>query len=151
MFIYKIWKEDCDDCYIGSTDDFRKRKILHKHSCNNINHRNHNFKIYTHIRANGGWDSWNKDIIEECEDRCREIELIKEMKPSLNTIYYDYSDTKEYMKEWKKENPDRINEYRNKWREENLDKLKKKFNCECGGKYTYRDKAKHMKTQRHQK
>ena len=184
MYIYKIWKEEDENFYIGSTLDFNKRKSSHKHTCNNPELVSYNLKIYQHIRVNGGWDSWNMDIIEECEDICREIELIKEMKPSLNTIYYDY-DYKKWGKEYRKINADRINEYQKEYREENLDKTKeykkeyykknadrlserqkeyskinadrikenqnKKFNCECGGKYSYSHKARHMKSVKHQK
>tara|TARA_R110000824_G_scaffold242997_1_gene431646 strand:- start:294 stop:863 length:570 start_codon:yes stop_codon:yes gene_type:complete len=184
MFIYKIWKEDCDECYIGSTVDFAHRKRTHKHSCNNPKSQEYTFKIYSHIRANGGWCSWNMDIIEECETRDREIELIKEMKPSLNTVHYEY-DYKEWgkeyrkinadrIKEWHKEhykkNADRINEYGKEYRKINTDRISErqkeynkinadkikergnqKFNCECGGKYSYKHKQTHSKTKRHQK
>ena len=139
MFIYKIWKEDDENFYIGSTKDFHKRKIDHKNNCKNPKLRVYTYKIYQHIRTNGGWGSWCMDIIEECEDRDREIELIKEMKPSLNTFTYDF-DGKEW---WKKYN------------EKNFEKLKlhkgKKYSCECGGKYTWSHQARHFRTEKHQK
>ena len=169
MFIYKIWKEDCEDFYIGSTVDFHNRKYGHKGNCNNPKELGYNCKIYQHIRANGGWDSWNMDIIEECEDRDREKEIIIEMKPSLNSIYYDF-DRKEYQKKWWKENIDRLKEQKKKYRQENFDKIKekekkwreenadilkekrnKKYSCECGGKYTYIHRQRHFKSIKHQK
>jgi len=170
FFIYKIWKEDDENFYIGSTCDFRDRKRAHKGACNNPTYHGHHLKIYQHIRSNGGWCSWNMNIIEECETRDREIEIIKEMKPSLNTKHYEYQDIKEYIKEYNKNNADRISERQKEYNKKNADKLKayfkeyrkenadrikemksKKFNCECGGKYTYSYKSSHMKTQRHQK
>ena len=138
MFIYKIWKEDCDECYIGSTVDFAHRKRTHKHSCNNPKSQEYTFKIYSHIRANGGWCSWNMDIIEECETRDREIELIKELKPSLNTFTYDF-DGKEWWKNYNEKNFEKIKLNKNK-----------KHSCECGGKYTQHHKSRHFRTQRHQ-
>tara|TARA_R110000772_G_scaffold262701_1_gene381855 strand:+ start:109 stop:759 length:651 start_codon:yes stop_codon:yes gene_type:complete len=119
FYIYKIWKECDENFYIGSTGDFHKRKWNHKSSCNNTSLPNHNCKIYSHIRANGGWDSWNMDIIEECETRDREIELIKEMKPSLNTVVYDFDE-----KKWREENVDRIKEQQKEYNKINADRLK---------------------------
>tara|TARA_R110000782_G_scaffold76282_1_gene151824 strand:+ start:142 stop:600 length:459 start_codon:yes stop_codon:yes gene_type:complete len=145
MFIYKIWKEDCDDFYIGSTEDFHKRKLVHKSSCNNTNCIGYNYKIYSHIRANGGWDSWNMDIIEECETRDREIELIKEMKPSLNSMYYSPTfNRKEWCKKYNKN-------YRKEYYKINADRIKEKIKCECGGIWTLQHKARHMKSVKHQK
>ena len=146
MFIYKIWKENCDDFYIGSTKDFHKRKIKHKHTCNNPKAPEYNYKIYQHIRANGGWGSWTMDIIEECETRDREIELIKEMKPSLNSTHYNFD-----KKKWTEENADRLKEWVKKYREKNADKIKKKHSCECGGIYLWSNKARHIKSKKHQK
>jgi len=169
MFIYKIWKEGDENFYIGSTGDFHKRKRDHKGNCKN----GHHLKLYTHIRANGDWCSWNMDIIEECETRDRETELIKEMKPSLNTVIYDFN-RKEYMKkygkEYREENADKMKAYHKKYskinidklkenhkeyREENADKIKerknKKYSCECGGKYTYGHRSRHFKTENHKK
>jgi len=140
MFIYKIWKEGDENFYIGSTLGFRDRKNGHKSRCNNTTHTHHNFKIYQHIRANGGWDSWNMDIIEECEDRCREKEIIKELNPSLNTYIYPISYDEEYKKKYREENADIIKE-----------KQKKKYSCECGGKYTYVHKLRHFKSIKHKK
>ena len=140
MFIYKIWKEGDENFYIGSTAGFADRKNCHKSKCNSTTHTRRNSKIYQHIRANGGWDSWNMDIIEECEDRCREKELIKEMKPSLNTYLYSIPYDKEYQKNWWEENADRLKE-----------KQKKKYSCECGGKYTYIHRNRHFKSKKHQK
>ena len=34
---------------------------------------------------------------------------------------------------------------------ENKEKINKKFNCTCGGKYTYVNKTKHFKTKKHLK
>tara|TARA_R110000772_G_scaffold240461_1_gene352694 strand:+ start:25 stop:519 length:495 start_codon:yes stop_codon:yes gene_type:complete len=157
MFIYKIWKKDDENFYIGSTGDFSYRKRTHKYSCNNPKAKGYNYKIYNHIRTNGGWDSWNMDIIEECETQDREIEIIKEMKPSLNTQYR--TDRKEYMrkymKEYYKENTDKGKATSRKWWEENADKInkekRKKCSCECGSEYNFGNRQRHLKSIKHKK
>ncbi len=154
MFIYKIWKDDDENFYIGSTEDFRKRKWTHKSFCNNPKYHGYNYKIYTHIRANGGWDSWNMCIIEECKTQDREIEIIKEMKPSLNTYYYDCNE-KERHKEYYKKNADKQKLRNKKWKEENADRIKeynkKRCSCECGVVYTLTNRIRHFKSIKHQK
>ena len=35
-------------------------------------------------------------------------------------------------------------------RDKILEKKRKKFNCECGGRYTYNHKAKHLNSKKHQ-
>jgi hypothetical protein len=84
-----------------------------------------------------------------------------------------YQDTKEYHKKWVGEyyerNKDKIKEYNKElyennrhkriqqakeWSEANKEKIakrtQKKYDCECGGKYTHSNKLIHFKTQKHQ-
>ena len=67
--IYKIVCNNLDikDVYVGHTTDFTKRKHQHKHICNNVNSKSHNFKVYNSIRENGGWDNWSMIEIEKFE------------------------------------------------------------------------------------
>jgi hypothetical protein len=51
------------------------------------------------------------------------------------------------IKEWRNENKNIISEYYKKYQDEN--NLKKKYNCLCGGKYTKKNKIKHMRTKKH--
>lgn len=53
------------------------------------------------------------------------------------------------QKEYDEEN--KRKEYHKEYREDNKEKRKEKFNCECGGKYTYSGKSLHFKTKLHQK
>jgi len=131
FFIYRIFKEGDENAYIGSTNDFVKRRNKHKHNCCNLNRKEHNLKIYQHIREHGGWDTWHMEIFEESESRDREIELIKLNKPTLNTLYYNF-DKKEYDKKISRKNY-------------------KKYDCECGGKYANHHKARHFRSIMHQK
>tara|TARA_R110000765_G_scaffold264932_1_gene364379 strand:+ start:63 stop:467 length:405 start_codon:yes stop_codon:yes gene_type:complete len=42
-----------------------------------------------------------------------------------------------------------LNERHKIYRDNNKDKLKEKFNCDCGGKYTYNHKDSHFRTKKH--
>lgn len=57
---------------------------------------------------------------------------------------------KEYNKKYYNENRDKILQKKKEYREQNEDKLKEKFKCECGGNYTFNNKAHHLKTKKHQ-
>jgi hypothetical protein len=77
-------------------------------------------------------------------------------------------DNPEYFKQWRVNNKEKIKEdsvryYVNnkkkinaqgkQWRENNKEKIKtrdsRKYQCECGGKYTHIHKARHMKSKKH--
>ena len=81
-----------------------------------------------------------------------------------------YQDNREQIEERKKQyyqdNREQIKEYRVEYRQQNKEKIKqyyqynrekiaerdnKKFSCECGGKYTHKNKTIHLRTKKHQK
>ena len=64
--IYKICPIDkkIEECYIGSTTSFSRRKYDHKSSCNNIQNKAYSKPLYKHIRENGGWDAFEMVLIE---------------------------------------------------------------------------------------
>lgn len=82
----------CDnDDYYGSTIDIDARITDHKGKCYNINNKCYKYKSYRIVRENGGFDSWEFEIVEfyKCNSR-KELELrekhyIKTFKPTLNT------------------------------------------------------------------
>jgi|SaaInlV_125m_DNA_1040241.scaffolds.fasta_scaffold30595_2 hypothetical protein len=170
---YYIYKICCDDCpefvYVGSTKAFRQRKSHHKDNCNN---RKDTKKLYNTIRENGGWDNWRMVIIEDCGEisftqaRIKEEEHRVKLNANLNMLRchrteehkkeYDKEyreNNKEHIKEYDKEyyenNKEYIKEHHKEYNEKNKEKLNEKINCNCGGKYTYQNKAKHFKTNRH--
>ena len=57
--------DNTKDCYVGSTKNFARRKSQHKHSCNNPNRKEYNYKVYNYIRENGGYDNWCIEVIEK--------------------------------------------------------------------------------------
>ena len=103
----------------------------------------------------------NKEIAgrtqkEWCDDNKDKIKMREK-------IYRE--ENKDKMKEWRQENKDKIRElskkynethkdkikeHNTKYRQANKEKLNHKINCECGGKYTYKVKSIHFKTQKHQ-
>ena len=112
----EIYKIVCDDltvkyCYVGHTTDFTNRKYNHKSRCNNEKSKKHNYKIYTTIRENGGWDNWTMVLIEKypCENKQqaeqRERFWYEELNADLNMIrpHMTKEDRKEARKEYDKE------------------------------------------------
>lgn len=155
--IYKIVCNDLNitDLYVGSTTDFSNRKYNHKASCNNEKNKNHNLKVYTIIRNNGGWLNWSMIEIEKwpCKDRneaqARERYWYDKLNAKLNTNnpfqiiktyeekhneYFiknkDYQNSKEYeekCKEVNKENYIKNKDYHKDYNEKNKEKTKYKY------------------------
>ncbi len=139
--IYTIYKISiAGEDYIGSTKDLKQRKREHKSFCNNPNHHGYNSKIYTTIRANGGWDCCVITPIEEYECETKQQALIREehwrreYKSLLNT--YRAFRTEEELKE--------------DLQKQSIKRCEDKTNCYCGGKYDNANKARHLKTKIHQ-
>jgi hypothetical protein len=166
--IYKLCCNDINitDIYIGHTTNFTKRKNCHKRNTYNENDKKYNIKVYQFIRENGGWDNWSMIMVEEysCNSKLeaekRERELIEELKASLNCIIPTrnkkeyYQDKKEHIKIVHKKyyinNNDKLKEKDKEYYENNKEIFKVKYNCECGGCYTFKNKNTHFKTKIHQ-
>ena len=94
MVIMKcIYEIRCNDenvkmNYIGATTNFSVRKNKHKY---NATHNKFNWKLYTYIRAFGGWDNFTMTPIKDCydlnHDELRELEgiYIELDEPTMNT------------------------------------------------------------------
>ena len=78
--IYKIVCHDYNvkDLYVGHTTDLVKRRSQHKTRCTNSRTKGYDIKIYKVIRDNGGWDSWDMTLIEQCKCENRLDSLRKE-------------------------------------------------------------------------
>lgn len=80
-WVYLLHHEDlsvCPELYVGSTmaqQGIKGRMAQHKYSCNNPNGKGHNCPVYQCIRANGGWDDWQYEILEHY-DRTTETDLL---------------------------------------------------------------------------
>jgi hypothetical protein len=122
---YKLHCDTCDDIYIGCTSNFNNRKYEHKGSVNNPNKKSYNTKKAQFIRDNGGWDNWKMSPLEIKKDlrkreaECYETELIEKYKPSLNSVLNSFITDeqklnyyKEYHKEYRENNKEKIKEYK---------------------------------------
>ena len=168
--IYKIScrNSKIKDCYIGSTEDLNKRCERHKSRCNNPNDDNHNLKVYTFIRANGGFSNYKIEPIHECNVEDRYIEeqrWFELLQPTLNSKYpkrslkeyrEKYKDYyKDYYKNYRENNKDYYKDYLKQYYENNKqtisEKDKVKIECECGSVVRKADISRHRKSTKHQK
>ena len=155
--IYKLVNYDCPDLvYVGSTTNFTKRKQHHKDAVYNTNSRKYNYKIYTTIRENGNWESWI--MIKICNYPCNDNHEAKleedrhkmELKANLNMRKATRT-----KKQYREDNIEIIKEREKLYREDNKEEIKErrsqKYTCECGSSFRQCDKARHIKTIKHQK
>jgi len=113
--IYKLYY--LDDFYIGSTATSLTER-LSQHICDA---KRKNTKLYEYMKKNGA-DKFKIELIEEvdCLDiselRMKESEYFDVLNPTLNEIrpYTTIDEKKEFLKDYVKENKDRINEIRRK-------------------------------------
>ena len=117
-------------------------------------------------RTNKEWRDDNKEQIaqkykEYYENNKEQLaqyqkEYREEHKEQIAQKYKEYyEDNKEKIaqkdKEYYANNKEQILQKEKERYQINKAKLNQKFQCECGGKYTHANKARHMKTQKHQK
>ena len=155
--------------YVGSTvQSLAKRFGGHK--IDSISDKCKNILLYKEV--NNDWSNWYIELYElfPCNSKeelhKREGEIIR-LIGNLNTniagrtIKEYKEDNKdkilEQKKEYREDNKEKLKKYYEdnkekfkKYREDNKDKIKEKFNCECGGCYTFSNKTIHFKTKKHQ-
>lgn len=146
--IYKICI--ADQTYIGSTKDWKQRKITHKSACNNTHSSAYNQKIYKIIRDHGGWRMTEATPIEEYEcagkvQACiREEHWRREYEAQMNTrkahrtreefIQYHRIQANEYYKA----NVEEINNRRTE-----------KIHCDCGATICRGNNSRHKISKTH--
>jgi hypothetical protein len=170
--VYKIYKGEF--VYYGSTNNFKRRMMQHKCTCYNKNRPEYNFKLYKTIRANGGWESFNKVIIEDNietdkEWKSRETYYLRHCKCNMNTdrnmTEEEYTarkranskvwnqKNKEKIKAKYEKNKEKIKASQKAYKVKNKEKIKAKRNkkiiCECGRTISQGRKTEHIKTQIH--
>jgi len=131
--IYRIecLDKEIKDIYIGSTGDLKERIANHKCCCNNINRPEYNYKLYKFIRNHGGWDNWRVDIELLTTGYDKEIRLEMEqnyidcIKPQLNSKNAK-TDRKEYTKQYKVDNMEKIKEQNKQYELDNKEKIRVK-------------------------
>ena len=115
--------------YIGSTWNYRKRKLDHNSICYNENGQNYNIPLYQKLRLDSDWDF---ELIEVCE--CRN---------DYERLWHERFWTDLLQPELNKNNA--INE------DGEYDQRKNfaAYNCECGSKYSINHKGQHFSTKKH--
>ena len=162
VYIIRCKNLAVQDCYIGSTEDMKRRRGQHKINCNNEKRREYNFKLYQYIRDNGGWNEWEMVEICKCDiDKLRKIEQyhIDTYKSNLNSQRAYTSEEqkieqhKKCDKEYYEKNKNKMNEHKKIYYQKNKNKINEKrseqFTCECGSIYTISHKARHLRTTKH--
>ena len=148
--------DNTKECYVGSTKNFARRKSQHKHSCNNPNRKEYNYKVYNYIRENGGYDKWCIEVIEK-KDMCkrdrhiREGMLIVQHNATLNvqdpaaTVNGTSTSQKNANRKYYNTHKEKLAEYRK--RHQDMD-----HTCfKCGRTYRGNNKRQHQSSQRCQR
>ena len=87
----------------------------------------------------------------ECVNKVVPGRTNKEYREANKEKIKEYRDShKEKIKEYREANKEQIAIKDKKRYEANKEKLNKKNECECGGKYTYKNKSTHFKSKKHQ-
>ena len=146
--IYKIVSKNTDKCYVGSTcQELKERLRDHKHK----------FKIdgattSKHILKFGNYEivlieNYCCENVEELKTRERfyieSMNCVNKNIPGRTKKQY-YQDTKEEILEYQKH-------YHQNNKATILERKKKKYNCQCGGKFTHGNRVSHQKTKKHMK
>ena len=178
--IYIIRNYVDNDTYIGSSCQALCKRMENHRSDKNRKNKKH-FKIYEKMNELGFDNFYIELVEEyPCENveqlRRREGELIRQFKPTLNkeiagrTInewrednkgytknYYQNNKQKllEQVKQYNEKNKDIISERKKKHYQANKERFaeerKETMTCECGMSFTKQHRARHIKSQHHQK
>ena len=150
MSKYIIYKICCDDLpdynYVGSTKAFRQRKKNHKER--SLTEKS---KLYVTIRENGGWDKWNMQPLEECDEsidtfikaKIREEEWRVKLNANLNmNVCFSSEEHKKNKKleadiRYRKNNKEIISERQKIYIKENPERYR-----ECKRNYDIKNKIK---------
>jgi hypothetical protein len=166
--IYKIIDNTTGNIYIGSTCEPTLAHRLAKHKNSYIKYLKGKYHFVTSFKILENND-YDIILLEEysCETKdqllAREryyIEnnnCVNKIIPTRNMKEY-YKNNKDKIKEQQKEyyenNKDKKLEYQKQYKELNIEKIKQRnyeqFICECGGKYTYNHKVRHLNTIKHE-
>ena len=142
---YKIVSTNLDiEIYVGHTIDFKRRKSEHKRRCNSENDKYHNSHVYSLIRANGGWSSFDMVLIDQrsCQNRLEaeqvERSYIETLHATLNKVIPTRSD-KEYRSDNKVGIAEKAKQYRESCTEQ-ISEKRKIHRAEHKEAYTLRSK-----------
>ena len=148
-----------DGLYVGSTYDLKKRKIQHKSRIYNENEQQYNCKLYKNIRANDGEYRIELYKLFPCENgielRQEEDRVMLELNANLNErrAYRSEEERKEYYKEYRENNRDRMCAKKKLYYENNRDRMCARMGeiviCECGCESQRGNLSNHRKSKKH--
>jgi hypothetical protein len=157
--VYKIIDNTNDQCYVGSTCEpiLARRLAGHVRDYKCYLNGKRNYVSSFEILKNGNYDiilvenfpCGNKDELHARERHwTNEIPCINKIKcqgiiAEIGQVEYH----KQFFKQYYDANKEKIKAYS----EDNKEKLRKKFQCLCGGKYTFENISIHNKTKKHLK
>ena len=173
IYIIKCRDPSITDCYIGATENYKRRMSVHESVCNSKTNKTRNLKVYKFIRKNGGWDNWKTRKIKRIryktgeEKHALEAKYYKKYGATLNTNIPNRS-----IRQYIKDNREKINKRKREWYHNNKDKarssMKKymdgcrnywrqyynkksisKVQCECGATVCYSYLHRHKQTKKH--
>jgi len=151
--IYIIQSPNTDKVYIGSTlrtlhERFREHKkpSNNTNSCLVINEGKPYIELLEEVK-----------VIDEPELRFYEqqyLELYSDI--AVNEVdAFGGVNKKEYQKKYHEKNREyeleNMKKYYQEHKEQIVERVSKKFECSCGGHYLTNNKARHLKSQKHQK
>jgi hypothetical protein len=111
-------------CYVGSTENFDRRIVIHKSRCYNEKDKKHNCKLYQYMRQNGGFEKVDIMIIDKIiynnKDEARQMEtnFMLSFNAELNSVY-----PKRSKKERYEANKESITKQRHNFYQENRERL----------------------------
>lgn len=154
-YIYKISCKDpkIKDCYIGSTNNFKRRIRQHRYSSENIFHEQNN--LYDFIRNNGTINNFQFDILLKVlvndKKDLHEIEkqFIKNNDNLLNKYIPNRTQKEYYNDNYESLKQKRLIKYYDNRDEILLKKSSTMVTCECGSTLTKNHIHRHYKTKKH--
>lgn len=172
--IYKIVPRDPNikHCYVGSTTNFRNRKLSHQEGVESDDSR----LVYKTIREKGGWDAWEMVELEKypCADsteaRSRERKWMEDLGADLNSVrpIVSKSEAIEYKNAYREAHREHARardrarvaalgeslrikkrEYHAAHREQILARQNRRVVCECGESVPACNLARHRRSNTH--
>ena len=142
--IYKIVDNTNDNIYIGSTCKTLKTRL----TCHKCHYKMFLKGLYGNVTSFEIIKNrdYKIELLEDCNIKTKNELLARERffienNECLNKVIPGRT-AKQYYREVNKEKKD-------EYRETNKEKLREKFDCECGGQYSYNNKSRHLKSDIH--
>jgi len=168
--VYKVWSPNCDKVYYGSTvNTLAERMCMHRSTHNATTSKQIIDAGDADIKLVEDFPCMNKYELEDREAEVMRADWDGCVNVMVPGAVRRAGGEKAWGKEYRKVNAVKISARKKKYNEKNAEKIRAQRKeywkvyaetigaqkneqclCECGGKYTNRNKARHFKTKRHQ-